>query len=491
MLSCLAAIFFALASPAPGQSDRDATAAIASALQAKEFDRALALLQPALQQSPNNPKLWTLRALGLAGKGDSKGALAAYRTALQNSPEYVPALEGAAQIEYEAGAQSAVPLLKDLLRLRPNNPTTHAMLAVLAEKRDDCTQAIEHFALVGPLLDSQPALRDEYATCLLKLKQTEKAISLYEVAVEHNPTDQGLRHRLAALHLMAEQPLKALDSLAPLLQAGSPDVRTLELAASAYEAAHNTQMAVGTLHQAILQDPHNVDLYLDFTLISMDHQSYDVGVDMLNVGIQAEPNAAPLYVARGVLYVQLANYEKAEDDFEKAEKLEPNQGIAAVAKGLEQVQADDAKRALATVRAKLSTAPNDPYLLYLQADILAQLGPDPGTASFQAAVRSARRAIALRPSLVPARDVLAKLYLEAGQNEAAIMQCRQALNVDPKDQTALYHLIQALRKEGARQELPDLLKRLAELRAESTKQEVEHNRFKLVEESPAVPHSQR
>ena len=212
---------------------------------------------------------------------------------------------------------------------------------------------------------------------------------------------------------------------------------------------------------------------------------------MINVGLQVEPSAAPLYVARGVLYVQLAKYEQAEDDFEKAEQLEPNRQIASVAKGLEEAQANDPDRALATVRSKLASKPNDPYLLYLRADILAQSGPAPGSPTFQTALRSAKRAVALQPALVPARNVLAKLYLQANQNEAAIEQCREILKLDPKDQTALYHLIQALRKTGNKQELPDLLKRLAELRAESTKEEMQHNRYKLIEAgSPSNPPAQ-
>jgi tetratricopeptide (TPR) repeat protein len=280
---------------------------------------------------------------------------------------------------------------------------------------------------------------------------------------------------------MAEQPKEALDTLAPLLQRDNPDVRTLQLAASAYEAAQNTQMAVSSLRQAIVMDPHDVDLYLDFAGISMDHQSFQVGIDMINIGLQAEPKAAPLYVARGILYVQLAKYDEAENDFEKAETLEPTQQIASVAKGLEQAETNDLDRALKTVRSKLASKPNDPYLLYLQANILAQQGPAPGSPNFQSAMHSAKRAVALQPELVPARDVLAKLYLQAGQNQAAIEQCREALINDPRDQTALYHLIQALRKTGNKQELPELLTRLAELRAESTKQEREHNRYKLVE----------
>jgi tetratricopeptide (TPR) repeat protein len=485
----LSVILLVLSSPGFAQTDRDRTSGIASALQAKEFDKALALLQPEIKQSPLNSKLWTLQALALSGKGDTKGALVAYQTALKNSPEYLPALEGAAQIEYNAGSQNAVPLLKHLLRLRPDDPTTHAMLAVLAEKRGDCAQAVEHFGSIGSLLDSEPTLREEYVSCLLKLKQPEQAISVYQRSLDLNPADTDARHQLAAVQLVAEQPKAALDTLAPLLERDRPEARTLELAASAYEAAGNTQMAVTTLRQAIVIDPHNVDLYLDFTVLSMDHQSFEVGVDMINVGLKVEPRAAPLYVARGVLYVQLAKYDEAGDDFEKAEQLEPNEQIASVAKGLEEAQANDLDQALKTVRSRLASKPNDPYLLYLLADVLAQMGPQPGSQNFQTALRSLKQAIALQPTLVAARDVLAKLYLQAGQNQAAIEQCREALKNDTKDQTALYHLIQALRKTGNKQELPDLLKRLADLRAESTKEEREHNRYKLVEvgTSPTVP----
>lgn len=478
---CFVGILLLLSSAAFAQTDRDLTASVASALSAKDFDKALSLLGPALKQWPRNPKLWTLQAIALSGKGDEKNALSAYQTALNILPEYLPALEGAAQIEYNAGNQNAVVLLHRLLKLRPDDPTAHAMLAVLAAKKGDCDQAVQHFGAVGSSLDSQPQLREEYGACLLKLKQPDKTIALYQRALELNPSDNESRRQLAAVQLMAEKPNDALDTLGPLLQPDKPDSKTMELAASAYEAAGNTKMAVNTLRQAIVADPHNVDLYLDFAAMSMDHQSFQVGIDMVNVGLKAEPKAAPLYVARGVLNVQLAKYDEAQDDFEKAEQLEPNQSFSFVAKGLELAQTNDLDRALKAVRSKLAAKPNDPYLLYLEADILAQSGPDPGTQNFEAAVHSAKRAVALEPSLAPARDILAKLYLQAGQNRLAIEQCREALKSNAKDQTALYHLIQALRKTGNKQELPDLLKRLAELRAESTKEEREHNRYKLVE----------
>lgn len=465
----------------------DRVGAITSALRAGQFDAALQLLQPELEQTPRNPQLLSLRGIALSGKGDKKDALSAFRTALAISPDYLPALEGAAQLEYESGGNDAVALLQHLLRLRPNDPTSHAMLAVLAYRGRDCATAVRHFEQSDSLVESQPGALQEYGDCLVRLKENEKAISMFSRALAQS-SDSGveLRCRLASIQMMMQRPKDAVAILQPLLQQNTTDTHVLDLAAAAYEADGDTPEAVRLLHQAIVADPHDINLYLDFANISLDHQSYVVGVDMINAGLTAEPKAAPLYVARGVLYVQLAQYDKAESDFEKADALNPRESMGSAAEGLAAAQENDPDRALATVRAKLTKRPNDPFLLYLQADILTQRGPDPGSAEFREAMESAKKAIALRPSLAAAHDVLAKLDLQAGQNNAAIADSRKALSSDPKDQTALYHLIQALRKSGRKDEIPELLKRLADLRMEGTKEEAAHNRYKLVEEKPGM-----
>jgi two-component SAPR family response regulator len=77
--------------------------------------------------------------------------------------------------------------------------------------------------------------------------------------------------------------------------------------------------------------------------------------------------------------------------------------------------------------------------------------------------------------------VLAKLYVDAGQNNLAVEQCRKALEIDPKDQTSLYRLIQALRKTGETTEIPGLLKRLALLRQQGVKEQKQRYQYKVVE----------
>ena len=52
----------------------------------------------------------------------------------------------------------------------------------------------------------------------------------------------------------------------------------------------------------------------------------------------------------------------------------------------------------------------------------------------------------------------------------------------PKDQTALYHLIQGLRKSGKQEEIPDLLKSLAALRKEAAREQSQRYQYKVVED---------
>ncbi len=474
-------LLFVLQLSVSAQVANEQVAEITSALRSRQFDQALQLLQPALKQSPRSAQLWMLQGLAQSGKGDQKSALTSYKNALKISPDYLPALEGAAQLEYEAGSAEAIPLLRHVLRLRPEEATSHAMLAVLAYKKGECATAVEHFAQAGPLVNSQPGALQEYGVCLLKLKQSDQAVNVFQEIVTSHPDDPHARRALAAVQLSAGHSQEALLTLQPLL-GSDPEVSTMQLAAAIYEANQDTPNAVKILRDAIVKDPNNVPLYVDFADIAMNHQSFQAGVEMINAGLKLQPTAAKLYLARGVLYVQLADFEKAEADFDKAELLDPRQGLSAAAQSMiaEEKNQNDPDRALATVRAKLAKKPNDAFLWYLQSAILSQKAPEPGSAEFEQGVSSAKKAVTLQPSLSAAHNVLAKFYLESGQNALAVKQCRLVLQQSPEDQTALYHLVLALRKTKDQSEIPDLLKRLAKARQEATKEEGERNRYKLV-----------
>ena len=483
-LTAVILVAFPTAASSQQSAARNSEQAIEAAIAAQNFPEATRLARTGLEQSPRDPKLWTLEAIALSRLGEAKEALIAYNHALDIAPDYLPALEGAAELEYNRGGSRAGVLLDHIVHLSPENSTAHAMLGVLAYKRHACAQAVKHFDVSREAISSQPAALAEYGSCLVDLGQPEAALPVFENLLRLEPSNAHIRYNLAVVQLAGHRAPDAIRTLQPLVEDARPDPDVLDLASSAYEETGDTPTAVKLLRQAIVLDPKKVRYYVDFATISFAHQSFEVGVDMMNVGLKETPEAAPLYVARGILYIQLGEYDKGERDFASANRLDPRQTSASVAEGLAELQQSNRDQALSTVRSQIEHHPQDAFLPYLEGQILFERGADPGTAEFNQAVRAANRSLELRPDFVLASDLLANLYLKSGEIEKSIAQSRRALRENSSDQEALYHLIQALRKtkdSKAREELPVLVKRLAALRAESRNREAAANRYKLYE----------
>lgn len=471
---------FAGAQAYAGQSD---ISSIESALRRQDPAEALRLAQSRLIHFPNDFKTRTLEGLAYSGLGKGREALVAYKKALAVSPDYLPALEGAAQLEYEAGNDDALRLLTRILKLLPNDSTSNAMVGVLAYKQHDCASAVDHFQKAAAILPSQPEALVQYASCLMDIGRARDAVSVLQQLVQLQPEERYARYDLAVAQYTAHDAPGAIATLQPLLETGNPDPDLLDLAAAAREDAGDTPAAVNLLRKAIVASPRTARYYLDFASLSLKHSSFDVGIDVLDVGIKQMPDVASLYIARGILYVQEAQFEKAEADFETATRLDPSQTSGSVAKGLAQIQESDPAGAEATVERELRKYPEDPFLYYLKADALTRTGGNLGSAQHQEAVVAASKAVTLKPDFVMARDLLAKLYLESGQLGKAEQQSRLALRDNPSDQEALFHLIQALRKSHKADdaEIQEIVKKLADLRDEDRKTESADNKYRLYE----------
>jgi tetratricopeptide (TPR) repeat protein len=488
--STLTVLFFSCAVSILAQNSNHSSpeSLVESALRQRDFQHALQLAHSGLQQSPKNPKLLFLQGMAFSGLGQQRAALSAYNRSLAVAPDYLPALEGAAELEYQTESNRALPLLERIVKLRPEDPTANAMLGVLEYKRRDCASAIKHFRAAWQRISSQPVALVQYGSCLVDLDKAEDAVPVFQRLLTLQPDDSHSRYNLAVVQLAAHDAKAAIETLQPLLGGSQPDPDVLDLVSSAYEESGDTPKAVALLRQAIVLDPKKIKYYVDFATISFSHQSFQVGVDMIDVGVKQNPNAAQLRVARGVLLIQLGQYEQAESDFERANELDPTQTSGAVAEGLAQMQQSNLDKALATVRRQLGEHPRDAFLHYLEAEILFQQGADADTPQFKQALSAASRAAKLKPDLQLAHDLLGNLYLKSGEIDKSIAESRRALAENPSDQEALYHLIQALRRSGKdknKAELPALVKRLAVLRQHARQAEASGNRYKLYESGAA------
>jgi tetratricopeptide (TPR) repeat protein len=355
------------------------------------------------------------------------------------------------------------------------------MLGALAFKRSDCESAVMHFKQSWEVIDGRPEALAEYGDCLFRTRRLAEALTVFTRITELRPDGWHARYDLAVVQFRAGHNEEAIQTLRPLVEGPNPDLDALNLIAAAYEANRQTPLAVAALQRGIKLAPRDIDNYLDLATISLDHGSFQVGVDVLNAAIQANPDSAALYLERGVLLVQMLEYDEAASDFGMASKLSPQQNISTVALGISLLQHNQPSQSLQVVRARLQNSPNDPILNYILAEILLRRGVQPHTPEFQEALSAARRSIQEKPDFVLAHDVLSELYLRADMTQEAIAESRLALKADPDDQSALYHLIMALRKSGNSSEIPALVQRLAQATTSAREREQEINQFKLVE----------
>lgn len=472
---------------AQGQQTKVSISSIQSLIRSQEYDQALQLTKSALRETPNDFRLWTLEGIVLSIEGSNSDALKAFDKALSLSPNYTAALKGEVQLLYQTRDKRAIPLLGKILKTDPKDETAHEMLAMLEKMQGNCQIAIGHFLLSAEVSGTHPDSLEAYGYCLLQTKQPQKAIPVFEQLAALLPQRTYPKYDLAVLLVETKQDDAALKVLEPLLAADPSDPDILSLASEAYEATGDTSKAVSLLRQAIVLSPANANYYNAFGVLCLDHESFQVGIDMIDAGLQRISDDPSLYISRGLLYAQLAEYDQAEADFKTAERLDSAQSLSSYAMDLAELEKNHPDKALLEVRSQLRAHPDSPMHHYLLAKLLEKGGSDDTRGASREAINSALAAVRLKPDFVEARDLLASLYLGSGQYRLAIEQCQLALQYAPTDQSALYHLIMALRhsgESGQREKIQALVKRLSESQQASRQQDTDKKRFKLVEQQP-------
>jgi tetratricopeptide (TPR) repeat protein len=474
-------IIYALAPACPAQNQpaQDGIDQIASALRDHDFPQALHLCQAALIRNPRDYRILTLRGMAAAGTGDLHGALTSYQSALKLSPDYLPALEGAAQTEFQLGDSGAASLLQKVLTQRSDDETAHAFLGVIEYRKSDCADAVSDFEKAPHAIAGQPGVLNDYGICLATLDRNDEAAQAFSQALELDSANPGARYNLALAQWNAHHGDVALQTLEPLIDASPAYDDALSLAADIFESGGNTAKAVELMRKALTANPRDVPVYLRFAVLSFDHASPQVGIDMINFGIAQMPDEPELFLARGILLTQLGEFARAADDFERASRIDPKLQFLDVAQGLVRSQQHNSAEALEKFRAAVRAHPNEAYAHYLLAEALLEEDRNASSKDSAEELRAAVRATELDPHLVAAQDLLATIYMANGDSQEAIKHSRAALALDPNDQQAVYHLIVALRKTNEKDQIPLLLKRLIDLRANDTQAGKTANRFRL------------
>ena len=210
---------------------------IESAIRNRQYDEALSMADSVLQKDPGNYRVWALKGIALSLKGETPPALEAFQRSLALSPEYPPAMEGEAELLYQAGDKRAIPLLQAILEVNPADLTAHEMLGVAQAKQENCDGAIPQFQLVEKTVASHPESLEWYGYCLMRDKHFAQSVTAFEQLVKLLPEKPYARYDLALVQTLAGKNEDAIGTLQPLLSGETAEPNVVSLASEAYEAA--------------------------------------------------------------------------------------------------------------------------------------------------------------------------------------------------------------------------------------------------------------
>lgn len=444
------------------------TAAIRELIRAGRFAEATAACDRQLRAAPANPALLTLKGLALRGAGEAAASLAAFRAA---GPRYLPALQAAAQMEYESSDPRARQTLEAIVKLDPANGTAHAMLADLAFTAGDCASALVHL----PKSPASPLGRWRTGVCLFQAERWREAAAEFSALLrlrEHGPT----RFNLALSLWRAGDAAATIAALAPL---ASPDADALSLHAAALRARGDVPGALTLLQRGVAEYPRDERLLVELAALCLDQNAVELGIRVLEAGVAAMPESARLLTALGVLHVRAGKAELAQAQFEQAARYAPESGLGQVGVAMLMLQMGMAGEAVAHLRALPAEAP---LVRLTLARALSQMNP-PANAE---AVKTLRELLARDAKQAAAHGLLGKLFAQGGQTAAAMQALEQALTLDPQDRASAHQLLLLYRRAGRAADAARVARLVRESLARDKSEEAAAERYRLSEQGDVV-----
>lgn len=438
-----------------------------------DFAAALSACQTVLKKQPDQFQVWSLQGIALQATGRNRDSLDSFRRALVIQPNFLPALQGAAQLEYQLQDPDARQTLEKLLRFRPD-PTIHAMLGALAFEAKQCRTSLEQYASAGEAAN-HPLIKWQRGVCYFQVEQWDAAADQFRQLLALKE-DSRLRFNLALAEFQSKRFSESIATLLPLR--AQADADGLSLLASAYESNKQTPEALEVLREAIGRFPMEERLYADLATICLDHQSLALGVEILEAGAKNLPQSARLQALLGVLLVRSEQREKAEQSFQLAEKLAPEAGYGRVGLAVTLMESGAVDEAIALLREQAGRTDQDPRLHLTLAQALLQKDSSP--AEWKEAHTLLTGVLVRQPNLARAHSLLGKLFLRRGDLVSAAQSLERSMQLDPSDRNTVYQLLTVYRKQGKMKEATALQARVQQLLDEERAADVESARFRLV-----------
>lgn len=277
---------------------------------------------------------------------------------------------------------------------------------------------------------------------------------------------------LALCYVGTNQFGQALQLLEELKESGNSTAAVNNLLTQAYIDSGQPQKAIPSFQEAAKQTPLDEKLYLLIADACMDHQSYELGSNVLELGLKNLPHSASLHYEQGVFLTLLDQVEQAKFQYDAAAKLARGTDISYMALGQKDLLEGNIQDAIQATGRAIRTGHRNYVLLALFGNAVALAGTSPDQPLFPEAESALEKSIAERPRYAPAHLALGELLLRAGRISDAVVHLEEARQLAPNDPSIYSHLAIAYRRQGRpgdAQQMLAILARLNEQRSQRYK----------------------
>jgi tetratricopeptide (TPR) repeat protein len=303
-------------------------------LRARRYTDALEQFRLLEQETPGSPQGPSGEGIALALMGQPDDAVRALKKALQIDPNFWVARRELGIVYWSQGLkEQAAAELTPVIRLHPEDAPVNVMLGQYSFERKDYSQALACLAHVPGQVAADPQLSLIQAEAQLKTEQASAAAeTLSSLVGRRGLTDEQkfelawllgqARHFKKAIEVFNElspgfpdfrrnyglalayfgdgQYEKCTAALKELLARGSSRPELFSLLGVAEEKTGHTKEAYDAFRQGILNNPKDVQNYLNIATLSCEHLNYDLAVQILTSGIERVPDSHELFLSRGI-----------------------------------------------------------------------------------------------------------------------------------------------------------------------------------------------
>ena len=469
-------------------------------VQRGEFATALLTLERLRAANPRDLRILNLSGIALTGAGKLDEANAQFKAALAIDESFTPALKNLAVNEFNLRRLTeAHNHFTTVLERSSDDEIAHVHLAEIAFAQRNYSEALAHYDKSPSAVARNPRWTLHHATTLLAAKRSADAAAFvnrlpqqqpqiwFDAGVVFGEHDAyadaanffGIAHRLgyhdayaagynqALMLINAARYEDAIRIVNGMLALGSRPAELYNLVSRAYARLDRVKEAYDALREATRLEPKTVEHYIDMAMLCLEHENYDLGLEIVDIGLKHRPDAAVLYLQRGVVLAMKGSVEQAEQEFARASAKAPNDPAPHVALAMVWMQRGQTPKAVDALRARAQApATSTPAVIHYALGIaLLRAGAAPDDREGTEALEAFRTAVRLQPSFGPGQAELGKLLLKRNDVATAIVHLEKAVELEPETAAPAYVLSQAYRRNGQTERAREMLERVSRLNA--------------------------